>query len=184
MTFRTHTADSAPASARPILEGAKESLGFVPNLFATMADAPSLLSAYTTLADLFDQTSFDPTERQVVLLAVSAENGCEYCVAAHTAIAGMQKVPSEVITAIRDGRPIADQKLEALRRFAVSTVKTRGFPSVADTQAFYNAGYGETQILEVVLGVGMKTLSNYTNHIARTSLDKAFEPVAWSKTVA
>jgi uncharacterized peroxidase-related enzyme len=181
MPFTTHTAETAPAAARPILEGAKKNFGFIPNLLGTMAAAPPLLTAYTTVSGLFDQTSLSPTERQIVLLAVSAENGCEYCVAAHTAIAGMQKVSPDVVDALRNGTPIADRKLEALRRFAVATVKSRGFPGRFDTQAFFDAGYGETQVLEVILGVGMKILSNYTNHIARTPLDGAFVPVAWTK---
>jgi AhpD family alkylhydroperoxidase len=148
-----------------------------------MATAPALLKAYTALSELFDQTSLSATERQVVLLAVSAENNCEYCVAAHTAIAGMQKVPPDVVGAIRGGGMIADPKLEALRQFAVATVKSRGFPSTEETRSFFLAGYGEAQVLEVVLGIGMKTLSNYTNHIARTRLDEAFAPVAWSRTI-
>ena len=181
MTYRVHTIDTAPAAAKEILSGAKQSLGFVPNLYAVMAEAPALLKAYTTLSRILDETSFSATERQVVLLAASYVNNCEYCVAAHSAIAGMQKVPNDVVKAIRDGQPISDKKLEALRRFTAAVVTLRGWPSEADTQAFLAAGYGPAQILEVVLGVGMKTLSNYANHIAGTPLDQAFAPVAWSK---
>jgi alkylhydroperoxidase family enzyme len=86
-----------------------------------------------------------------------------------------------VVQAIRNGRPIADKKLEALRRFTAAVVTSRGWPSDADTGAFLNAGYGRQQVLEVVLGVGIKTLSNYTNHIADTPLDQAFATAAWSK---
>lgn len=181
MSYTVHSIDSAPVTARDILAGAKKSLGFVPNLFGVMAEAPALLKAYVTLSGIFDDTSFNAIERQVVLLAVSYENNCAYCVAAHSAIAAMQKVPNDVVKSIRDGRPIADTKLEALRRFAVAVVASRGWPSEADTKAFLAAGYGRQQVLEVVLGIGMKTLSNYANHIADTPLDQAFSPVAWSK---
>lgn len=181
MAYPVHTIDTAPAAAKDILAGAKKSLGFVPNLFGVMAEAPALLKSYATLSGIFDETSFSATEQQIVLLAVSYENDCGYCVAGHSAIAGMQKIPGDVIKAIRDGQPIADARLEALRRFTVAVVKSRGWPSKADTRDFLAAGYGRQRILEVVLGVGMKTLSNYANHVATTPLDPAFAPVAWSK---
>lgn len=181
MSYTVHSIDSASAPAKDILAAAKKNLGFVPNLFGVMAEAPALLKAYATLSGIFDETSFNATERQVVLLVVSYENNCGYCIAAHSAIAGMQRVSNDVVKAIRDGQPISDTKIEALRRFAVAVVKSRGWPSATDTQEFLAAGYGRQQVLEVVLGVGMKTLSNYANHIAKTPLDQAFTSVAWSK---
>lgn len=181
MSYTVHTVDTAPAAARGTLVGVQKAFGFVPNLLAVMAEAPALLTAYRSLSDLFDQTSFSPSERQVILLAASYENNCAYCVAAHSVIAGMQKVPAEVIHAIRDGKPIADAKLETLRRFTAAVVASRGWPEGPDMDAFQAAGYSRAQVLEVVLGVGMKTLSNYANHIAETPLDQAFAPSAWAK---
>ena len=181
MAYTVHTVDTAPEAAKETLAGAKKAYGFLPNLLAVMAEAPALVKAYTTLSRIFEETSFSATERQIVLLTVSYENGCEYCVAAHSVIAGMQKVPDDAVQAIRDSRPIADKKLESLRRFTAAVVTSRGWPSDADTEAFRDAGYGKQQALEVVLGVGMKTLSNYMNHIADTPLDQAFGKAAWSK---
>ena len=181
MTYSVHTVETAPEAAKETLIAAKKGLGFVPNLFAVMAEAPALVKAYTTLSRIFDETSFSATERQVVLLTVSYVNGCEYCIAAHSVIAGMQKVPGDVVQAIREGRRIADRKLEALRGFTAAVVSARGWPSEEALGAFLGAGYGKQQVLEVVLGVGMKTLSNYTNHIAGTPLDQAFSGAAWSK---
>lgn len=181
MTYAIHTVATAPEAARETLAAAGKAYGFVPNLLAVMAEAPALLKAYTIVVGLFDQTSLSASERQVVLLTASYENRCEYCVAAHSVIAGMQKVPQAVVSAIRDGRLIPDAKLEALRAFTAAVVNSRGLPSDADTAAFLAAGYSRTQILEVVLGVGVKTLSNYTNHAADTPLDQAFAPAAWSK---
>lgn len=181
MSYTIHTRETAPAAAKETLDGAKKAFGFVPNLLGVMAEAPALLKAYRTLAGLFDETSFTPTERQIVLLTASYENECTYCVAAHSVIASLQKVPADVIDAIRDGAAIADRKLEALRRFTAAVVKTRGWPSEEDTQAFFKAGYAKAQVLEVVLGVGFKTLSNYANHIAETPLDDAFARASWSR---
>lgn len=181
MTHTTYTIDSAPEAAKDVLRGAKQAYGFVPNLLGVMAGAPALLKAYTALSRLFDETSLGAAERQVVLLTVSYENGCEYCVAAHSVVADMQKVPADVVSAIREHRPIGDPDLEALRRFTATVVRHRGRPTKADVQMFLAAGYKEPQVLEVILGVGMKTLSNYTNNIADTPLDEAFARATWSK---
>lgn len=181
MTYPVNTIDTAPEAARPILSAAQKGFGFVPNLLAVMSTAPALLEAYTTLARIFDNTSLNATERQIVLLAASRENGCAYCMAAHTAIAGMQKVPADVVNAIRDGDAIADAKIEALRRFASEVTRTRGWPTEPVTAAFLAAGYDQQQALEVIVGIGLKTLSNYTNHITETPLDAAFQPVAWTE---
>lgn len=184
MTYTVHTEETAPEAARPFLDGAKKKFGFVPNLLGTMADAPALLKGYLTLAEIFDSTSFNPTERQIVLLATSHVNGCAYCMAAHTVIAGMQKVPEDVVKSLRDNTPINDPKLEALRIFASEVADKRGYPSEENLKRFLSAGYTKSQVLEVVLGVGFKTLSNYTNHIADTQLDQTFAPVAWSESDA
>lgn len=181
MTYKVHDLDTAPAAAKDILAGAKKAFGFVPNLLGTMAEAPALVKAYTTLSRIFEEASFTAAERQIVLLTTSYENECDYCVAAHSVIAGMQKVPEAVIGAIRSGNPIADPKLEALRRFTSAVVESRGWPSEDHTKDFLDAGYGKQQVLEVVLGVGLKTLSNYTNHIAETPLDAPFVGAQWSK---
>ena len=171
---------NAPEAAREVLAQVRKKFGFVPNLLGNMAHSPALLKAYLTVSSLLDESSLTPTERQVVLLAASAENNCGYCVAAHTAIAAMQKVPQDAVDAIRNRRPIADAKLEALRRYAEETVETRGWPSEATRKRFFDAGYSASQALEVVLGIGMKTLSNYTNHLAGTELDAQFAPAAWA----
>ncbi len=181
MTYTVHNEETAPAAARATLAGAKKAFGFVPNLLGVMAEAPALVNGYTTLSRIFEETSFSPAERQIVLLTVSYENECTYCVAAHSIVAAMQKVPAEAVGAIRDGKPIADAKLEALRRFTAAVTRTRGRPSDDDTRAFMNAGYGKAQVLEVILGIGVKLLSNYTNHIADTPLDAPFVSAAWSK---
>lgn len=179
MSFPIHTLETAPADSRPILAGAKQSLGFVPNLFGAFAEAPALLEAYTALGPIFDRASLSPTERQVVLLSASTTNGCTYCVAAHSTIAAGQKVDAAVIEALRAGAPIADAKLEALRTFTRRVVETRAELEPSDVAAFLAAGYGRAQVLEVILGVGLKTLSNYTNHLVDTPLDAAFEKNAW-----
>ena len=179
-SFPHHTLESAPAAAKPILEGAKRALGFVPNLYAGMAEAPAILEGYTTLSGIFDKSDLSATERQIILMTNNRLNGCVYCMAAHTTISQGAGVPDDIIASLREGTPIADSKLEALRRFAEVINETRGWPSDADLDAFFQAGYTQQTMLEVILGTSLKVLSNYTNHVAQTPLDKAFEPNAWS----
>lgn len=178
-----HTPETAPEAARPILAKAQQKLGFVPNLYAGLANAPAALEAYIAISGYFDQTSLTPAERQIVLLAVSVANGCEFCVAAHSMIAKkMAGVPEDVVTALRAGQLPADAKLAALTAFACAVVQERGWvgehPSFAQ---FLAAGYSREQALEVMLGVTQKTLSNYANHLLNTPLNPAFESERWSR---
>ncbi len=174
MSYKVHDKSSAPSDARPLLEQAESAYGFVPNLLGIMAESPALLEAYMTMNQVFEKTDFTASERQVVLLAVSEDNECGYCTSAHEVIAAMQGVPEEVARAAAGGREIDDPKLEALRRFTGKVVASRGHPSDEDVSAFLGAGYERRHVLDVLTGVGMKTLSNYTNHIAETPLDEQF----------
>lgn len=184
MSFKINSIETAPEKAKPILEGAKAKLGFIPNLYGVMSESPELLIAYLTLSDLLGGTSFSPTELQTVLITASYVNNCDYCVAAHSVISSMQGVPADVVDSVRRNRAIADAKLDALRKFTFEVVEKRGFVSDDAKNSFLAAGYTEKNILEVILCVGMKTLSNYTNHVAETPLDAAFESAKWKKASA
>ncbi len=179
--FQVHTLESAPEKAKSTLESAKKSLGLVPNLYGIMAEAPAALKAYVAVSSAFSGTSLSSVEQQVVLLTVSVENGCDYCVAAHSAIAKMQSVPDHVVASLREGRTIDDPKLEPLRQLTIDIVRHRGWVEDASIQQFLNAGYDKKHIFEVLVGVTQKTLSNYVNHIAHTPLDTAFVEHSWEK---
>lgn len=177
--FRLHDQATAPRDAHDSLAAVQEKYGFVPNLMAIMAEAPPLLQAYLTLSQLLAQSTLSAQERNLLLLAISVANGCDYCVAAHTLGARTAELPDAVIEAVRENTPVADPKLEALRQLAQSVANDRGRPEPAIVRAFFDAGYSQANLLEVILAVGMKTLSNYTNHIANTPLDAAFSTAAW-----
>lgn len=177
--FPKHTMDTAPEDSKPILEGVQKGLGFVPNMLGYMAESPALLKGYTTLNGIFEKTGLSPTEQQIVLLSVSRSNSCHYCMAAHTSIAQMQKIPSDIIRALRDGTSIEDAKLEALRTFTSFLVDRQGYAEQSDIDAFLAAGYTKQNVFDVILGVGLKTLSNYTNHIVDTEVDDAFAANVW-----
>lgn len=178
--FTQHTIESAPESAKATLAATEKALGFVPNLYANLAESPAALKAYTTLSSIFEQSSLTPTEQQVVLLAVSVYNGCEFCVAAHSVIAkNMLKVDPGVVDALRNRETLRDAHLEALAQFSRKVVDLRGWVSPEDTDAFFAAGFTQAQALDVIVGVGLKTLSNYTNHIAGTQVNRQFAAEAW-----
>jgi uncharacterized peroxidase-related enzyme len=172
------TPDTAPEPAASTLKKTQEGYGFLPNLYTYFAHAPGLLQGYLSLSKLLAEGTLNATERNVVMLAASRENECLYCVAVHSTIADMQKDDSAITDAIRSGAPIADAKLEALRRLTQALVRDHK-NSDAEVEAFLNAGYEAHQVLEVVLGVGMKTLSNITNHLVQTPLDTAFQARKW-----
>ncbi len=178
--FSPLTLETADADSSAILEDVQARYGFIPNLLGNMAHAPVTAKGYLALGDLVAQSSFNAIEQQVIMLAVSRYNECEYCVGAHSAISAMSKLPADVVDSIRSDQPIADSKLEALRTFTTRMVDRRGWLSEEDIGDFLAAGYGRGQILEVVLGVAMKTISNYTNHIAGTELDAPFADFAWN----
>jgi AhpD family alkylhydroperoxidase len=178
-----HSPTTAPEDARPILEGIQKELGFVPNLYAGLANAPAALEAYLALSKYFEKTSLSPIEKQVVLLAVSVANGCDFCVAAHSMVAkNVTGVPEPVVTALREDKLPEDTKLAALTEFTRAVVAERGWVADHPAQArFLEAGYNRTQALEVLLGVAQKTLSNYANHLLETPLNSVLEGERWSR---
>ncbi len=178
--FAVHTIETA-GDSKPLLEKSKKAYGFVPNLHAVMAESPALLEAYQTVAEIFDnKTNLSPTERQIIAMTNNRLNGCTYCMAAHTSIMQGLKVDEDVITALREGTPIADPKLEALRVYAEKVNLSRGWPDESDIEALLAAGYTKQTVFDVIVGTAYKVLSNYTNHIAQTPLDKGFAKNAWS----
>ncbi|MBC7191623.1 carboxymuconolactone decarboxylase family protein [Marinobacter sp.] len=180
--YPLHTLETAPEKSRSLLEASQKEMGMIPNLHAVMAESPSVLEAYQTLHQLFLDSSFDDDEKTVVWQTINVENACHYCVPAHTGIAKMMKVSDDITDALRDEKPLPNDRLEALRTFTLAMMNKRGNVSEEDLQAFHDAGYSRQQVLEVILGLSQKTLSNYTNHIAETPVDKPFEKFRWSKS--
>lgn len=178
--FSTYTKATAPDASKPLLDAAQKAYGFVPNLLGNMAEAPALLEGYWTLSAIFDKSDLTPTERQIILLTNNRLNGCSYCMAAHTKIAEMAKVPADIIEALRTNTPIKDPKLEALRTFAEIINQSRGWPTKAEIEALLAAGYTRRTVLEVLVGTSLKLMSNYTNHITGTELDVVFADSAWT----
>lgn len=181
MEFTIHTLESAPEDAKASLGHAKETFGFIPHLEGIFAEAPALLKGSMALWDLFTTTSFSQIEQQVIYLTANYENECHYCMAAHSGLAKIVGMAAEDIEALRTGRPLADPKLQALRHFTQRMVQARGWVEDREIAEFMAAGYTKQQVLEVILGIAIKVMHNYTNHIAKTPLDKQFQRYVWSK---
>ncbi|HBF46535.1 MAG TPA: carboxymuconolactone decarboxylase, partial [Shewanella frigidimarina] len=166
--FTIHTVDTAPEDSKAMLEGAKKQMGMVPNLFGVLAESPSTLQAYQQLHQAFLDTSFNPEELTVVWQTINVEHKCGYCVPAHTGIAHSMKVDPALTEALRNKAAMPTAKLQALQDATLSIVRNRGNISEAELAAFYAAGYGQQQVLEIILGLSQKVISNYTNHVAKT----------------
>lgn len=182
LTLAARTIETADANARQGLEGAQKSMGFVPNMYANMANSPGLLDNYLKGYDLFrKQSGFAPAEQETVFLTISRFHGCTYCMAAHSMIGDkVTQVPAAVLEALRAGTVIPDAKLQSLSEFTLTMLETRGRPSPAALSKFLAAGFTEKQALEVILAIAVKTLSNYSNHLFDTKTDAAFANYAWT----
>jgi AhpD family alkylhydroperoxidase len=166
--FTVHTIETAPEASKALLAGVQKTWGFVPKLQGTLAESPITLEAYDTLFGLIGKSSFTPAEQQVVYLAINVFHECEYCTAGHTWLARNAHLDEEAIQALRNSMPNADKRLEALRSFAETVVRERGFAGDAAVDAFIAAGFTKAQVLEVVTIIATKTISNYTNHLTHT----------------
>ena len=178
--FTLHKIETAPEDSKKGMSRVKEKYGFVPNLMGVLAAAPAALNGYLALAEQLEKSSLTPAEQQVVLLSASFANQCDYCMAAHSAGAKAAHVPETAIQELREGSPIREARLDALRTFTQAVVRQKGWVSDATLEDFIDAGFNQSQVLEVLMAVAMKTLSNYTNHLANTPLDKQLKSEAWT----
>ncbi len=180
--FNLHTKETAPEASKPLMEQVEKGFGFVPNIFKVFAESPAAAEAYMTLNGILrNKTAFTTQEQEVLLLAISEKNGCGYCVAAHTGSAERAQVDDAVIEALRGGQPLPDQKLNALATFACALIEKKGWVSDDDIQAFLDAGYTRQHVLDALVALSMKTISNYTNHIVDTPLDEPLQAKALKK---
>lgn len=173
--FTPLTIADAPAGSKPVLEKIKIFNGRIPNLMATFANNPAVLQGYVALDRAFEEGSFRPKERQLILLAASVENNCNYCTAAHaTVLKGVLRTTNEIVSAVRNNTLVPDAKLNALVTLVKELVRERGYAKTETIQNFIAAGYKKEQVMELLLGIALKTMSNYLDHISPTPIDKEF----------
>ncbi len=180
--FPSHDLETAPALSRPLLENSQKAFGRLPGLHKVMAESPQVLEGYQVLHKLFTETAFDADEMTVVWQSINVEHECHYCVPAHTGIAKSMKVSDDISDALRNETVLPSAKLEALRTFTLQMLRSRGRVTQAQMQAFFDAGYGHRAVLDIVLGLSQKVMSNYINHVAETPLDEPVKPFAWQRS--
>lgn len=178
--FAVHTKDNHPDHAHDILTKVEGSYGFVPNLLGIMSESPEVAETYMFMANALKNTNFTDEELHVVWFTVNVFHDCNYCMAAHSAIATMDKIPATTIEAARTNADYDDPRLQALKTFTIKMLEGRGWVDGTVVEAFLAAGFTNRTVLDVILTISHKTLSNYINHVAQTPVDKAFAPFAWA----
>lgn len=163
--------ETSPAAARPLLDAVKKQLGVVPNLFRVVANSPAALEGYLGLHGALEKGSLDSRSRERIALAIAEINRCGYCLAAHSYLGkNLAKLDDAEILANRDGAS-NDPKAAAAVRFAATVARERGHVTDADVAAVKHAGYGDAEVIEIVLHVALNTLTNYVNEVAMTDID-------------
>lgn len=158
-----------------VFDNLKKAVGMVPNLYATAANSHIGLTALLGLDSTLKKGSFSGKEVEAIALAVGQSNQCNYCLSAHTAIAKMNGF-SESETILLRTTNIQDGKLKALTNLAQEITETKGKPSQANIDSFYEAGYGKDALVELIGLVSLNTFTNYLNHIADTKIDFPVAP--------
>lgn len=179
--YPSHDLETAPEGSKPLLENSQKAFGRLPGLHKVMAESPQVLEGYQVLHKLFTETGFDAEEMTVVWQSINVEHECHYCVPAHTGIAKRMKVSDDISNALREETALPTAKLEALRTFTIQIVRQRGNVSAEQLQAFFDAGYTHRAVLDIILGLSQKVMSNYINHLAETPLDEPVQPFAWKR---
>ncbi|THA68246.1 carboxymuconolactone decarboxylase family protein [Streptomyces sp. A0642] len=169
--FPDHTLESAPAAARPAMAAVAQKQGYLPAAVARLASSPELLGGFLKMSALFESTTLDPLSRETLIMTVAARNGCHLCVAMHTAKLTALGADAGVIAALRDGTPLPDGRLEAVRQFTLAVIATGGAVDDGALQAFLAHGYTPRNALEVVLGIGAYTLSTLANRLTDAPID-------------
>jgi uncharacterized peroxidase-related enzyme len=163
--INTLSLEHATDTTRPLLEGVQKKIGFLPNVFKTLAHAPAVLSSYLQQSATLGKTSLSATEKEAIFLATSQVNGCDYCLAAHTVFAGKAGLSAQDILSARNGQ------LNAFATLARQITESRGHLSNEQIAAARAAGINDSKIIEVIAHVASQTLTNYLNNVALTEID-------------
>ena len=169
--FPEHSIESAPESARRFMTATRDQLGYIPAGMARMAASPQLLDGFLRLTAIFDRSALDLVAREVVIMTVAVRNGCHICVAMHTAKLTALGASPELIAALRQADRMPDERLEAIRVFAVRVLDTAGDVGEQSLRDFLAHGYTSQNALEVVLGIGTYTMSTLANRLTGAPVD-------------
>jgi AhpD family alkylhydroperoxidase len=168
-TFVAPSREQVSPANQALFDTLKKGLGMVPNLYATLALSEHALGSYLALQNA--RSSITGKAREVVNLVVSQVNDCEYCLAAHTVIGGMVGFTPAQILEIRRGRAAWDTKLDALAMLVKNITIERGHADPARVEAFLAAGWTQENLVDVIVGIGDKTVTNYLHGTTKVPVD-------------
>jgi uncharacterized peroxidase-related enzyme len=168
-TFSVPARAEVSPNNQAIFDKLQKGLGFVPNLYAYFGKNETALADYLTLQNR--KSTLRAKEREVINLVTSQINGCRYCQSAHTALGKINGFTDEQILEIRGGSAGFDSKLDALAKFTASVVKQQGRATPEAVEAFFAAGYTEANMIDVIIVVGDKIISNYLHNLTHLEID-------------
>ena len=173
-TFHVPTRDQVSENNQAIFDQLKQGVGFVPNLYATYAYSDTALGDYLALQNR--KSTLKAKEREVINLVVSQVNGCRYCQSAHTALGKMNGFTDEQILELRTGAASFDPKLDALAKFVKNITVNRSKPDAAIVENFFAAGYNHANLVDVIMVIGDKIISNFLHGVTQIPIDFPLAP--------
>jgi len=180
-TFNVPKKEEVSTQNQAIFDQLESAVGFVPNLYATYAYSDSALERYLAFAN--GKTSLTLKEKEIVNLAVSQVNGCDYCLSAHTAIGTNAGFSADEIIEFRTGASTKSTKYNALASLAKNLTEQRGTAKETELEAFFSEGYSEEQFIDLIVQVGEKTISNYVHNATQVPIDFPLAPALTLETV-
>ena len=167
--------DSSDAQTQEILTAVKSKMGMVPNLISALSQSTAAVNSYLAFSQNLSEGVLPARLREQIALAVGEANSCGYCVSAHSMIAKGAGLSTDEVAAAR-GADASDEKERAALQFVQAMVRERGRVSDSDFENLRNAGFGDTEIVEIVAHVALNTFTNYFNHVANTEIDFPLAP--------
>ena len=168
-TFTVPTREQVSSNNQQIFDNLHKMIGFVPNLYAYYAKSETALSDYLALQNR--KSTLNGKQREIINLVTSQINDCRYCQSAHSVFGKFSGLTEEQILEIRKGSASFDAKLDALVKFTTAVIENRGKVSIDAKEAFLNAGYSEGNLIDTVINIGDKTISNYLHNITGLEID-------------
>ena len=162
-------------TAEAILEQVKNKFGFIPNVLKELSASPPALQVYLRGQDALAKGSLNAKEQQVVQLTVAAHNACHYCQAAHEWLGQQVGVISSDLQAIREGNDLKDSAMALVHRVTVVVLEKRGWVDQEQVTQWEGEGLSRAKLYEIISYIGLKTITNYVNHIAHTPVDEVFQ---------
>jgi uncharacterized peroxidase-related enzyme len=172
--FTVPTREEVSTANQAIFDNLEKGLGFVPNLYASFAHNETALGDYLALQNR--KSTLRAKEREVINLVVSQVNDCRYCQSAHTALGKMHGFTDGQILEIRSGEVSFDPKLDALAKFVKETTVNRGKPTAEAIENLYAAGYNKANLVDIILVIGDKIISNFLHGVGQFEIDFPLAP--------